>query len=657
MNFSPGWGVATVLFVNVWAVAALGQVECDSTGMLRGVRIDGELFAFESHVRAIAADAPPDASVAAGGRGEGQYARDAGAGGGIVATGRLSAGRGPPVGTYRIHYQDAPPGGGVKAEIQIRATVDAPLRGVYFAVTFSASDYAGGSVGPVEPADAQPARPLTPSFLWSATARGVRVDAGPERRRRRFDLAFPEPRPVTVQADPNRNGGAVEIAFPLVRGDLKAGQEVTAAFAVRVAGEVDQSPARLAIDPARPGRAFDGIGGNFRLQISADAAQVQYNLEHLRVAWGRVAMRLDRWHPDEQSDPAAAADPGAVDGRVRADMEMAQRLARRKIPIMISVWSAPSWALGREDGQGGEKRIAPEKREALFESIASYVAYLKEHYGAEPALFSFNESDIGIDVLQSPEEHADTIKRLGAVFAARGLATQMALGDTGNPKATKFIDPALADPAAAKFIGAVSFHSWWGGTTEQYARWGEAARQLGVPLLVAEGGTDPHAYRGRPVFLEPWYALDEAAQYVEICRVAQPRSILHWQLTSDYGVLTGGGGRDGRPLAPAQRFWNLKQLGMTGPGATAVPVTCDARAVTACAFADQGAYVVHLVNGGAARPATLSGFPDGVRSLRTYVTDARRGMQEGGRLPLSHGAAELTLDAMSFTSVVAVPGQ
>src|SRR6202041_590240 len=99
-------------------------------------------------------------------------------------------------------------------------------------------------------------------------------------------------------------------------------------------------------------------------------------------------------------------------------------------------------------------------------------------------------------------------------------------------------------------------------------------------------------------------------QYVKLCRLAQPLSILHWQLTSDYSILTGGIG--GEPLAPAQRFWDIKQLGMTAAGAKALPVTCDNSNVVSCAFDDHGTCVVHLVNNGAARTATITGLPSGV---------------------------------------------
>jgi hypothetical protein len=279
--------------------------------------------------------------------------------------------------------------------------------------------------------------------------------------------------------------------------------------------------------------------------------------------------------------------------------------------------------------------------------------YLKKSYGAEPVLFSFNESDMGINVLQSPEEHADAIKRLGAYFVSHGLKTRMLLGDTGNPRGDKFIDVASADLEAGKYIGGVSFHSWNGGTIEQYTHFSQAARQLNVPLLVAEGGLDPSAHQYRAIFLEPWFCLNEIAQYVEICRVAQPLSILHWQLTADYSILTGGNGS--QPLQPAQRFWQIKQLGMTASGSTALPITCDNPKVISCAFADHGAWVVHLVNNGAARTATVSGLPGDVNEMRILVTDHRRGMQETGRVPVVQGTVELPMDAMSFTSLTGSP--
>ena len=135
--------------------------------------------------------------------------------------------------------------------------------------------------------------------------------------------------------------------------------------------------------------------------------------------------------------------------------------------------------------------------------------------------------------------------------------------------------------------------------------------------------------------------------------MAQPLSILHWQLTADYSILTGGNG--GRPLQPAQRFWQIKQLGMTAPDSTALPINCDHPRVIPCAFADHGACVVHLVNNGAGRTATVSGLPASLKEVRVFVTDSRRGMQDTGRVPVAQGTVEVPLDALSFTSLVGNP--
>ena len=196
-------------------------------------------------------------------------------------------------------------------------------------------------------------------------------------------------------------------------------------------------------------------------------------------------------------------------------------------------------------------------------------------------------------------------------------------------------------------------HSWNGGTVEQYTHFSQAARKLDVPLLVGEGGLDPSAHQYRAIFLEPWFCLNEIAQYVEIYRVAQPLSILHWQLTADYSVLTGGNG--GRPLQPAARFWQIKQLGMTAPDSKALPITCDNPKVVSCAFADHGGCVVHLINRGATRTVTVSGLPADLKEMRVLVTDGRRGMQESTRVPVVQGTLQMPLDAMSFTSLAGNP--
>jgi hypothetical protein len=300
--------------------------------------------------------------------------------------------------------------------------------------------------------------------------------------------------------------------------------------------------------------------------------------------------------------------------------------------------------------------LNPEKMARIKASIAGYLLFLKEKYGVEAALFSFNESDLGIDVRQTPREHAEMIKTFGAYFASKGLATKLALGDTSDANPIDFIQPAMHDPEAVKYVGAVDFHSWRGCTDEILAQWRDAAREVDVPLIVAEGSTDAAAYRYPQVFNEQSFALYEINLYLRILAIAQPRSILQWQFTADYSVLAGGGiFNDNGPLRPTRRFWNLKQLAATPPHSFSLPVACDKQPnLTCAAFGDiaNGIYTTHIVNNGAARTATLSGLPPAVKQLRLWVTDAQRGMQESDRIPVTDGKAQFPLAATSYTTVI-----
>src|SRR5450759_4277195 len=79
------------------------------------------------------------------------------------------------------------------------------------------------------------------------------------------------------------------------------------------------------------------------------------------------------WHPTEDVDPLAAARDGKANPRVLQAMEMARKLAQKGMPVIVSAWSAPSWAvLGALGGRGG--RGAPEAAPAAGGRGASSAA-------------------------------------------------------------------------------------------------------------------------------------------------------------------------------------------------------------------------------------------------------------------------------------------
>jgi hypothetical protein len=457
-------------------------------------------------------------------------------------------------------------------------------------------------------------------------------------------------------------GPNTTIYIHLLGDNLKKGQSAKLNYTLKAATEVSHHPAEITIAPHNPGRLFAGLGGNFRLQNpQADPQVIDYCLDNLRVAWGRVEMPWRNWHPGEDTDPLAEARAGRLDPRVADAMKMAQRLAALGMPIIVSAWFPPEWAIdGSPDSYRNQGvrayRLDPAKKEAIYKSLTAYLTHLKQAYGVEAALYSFNESDLGIDVLHTPQQHADFIKGLGACLASQGLATRMLLGDNSDATTFDFILPALNDPEAHKYIGAVSFHSWRGCDDATLKTWADASRRLNVPLIVGEGSTDAAAWRYPQVFKESTFAFYEINLYTRICAICQPLSILQWQLTSDYSLLWGGGvfGSEG-PLRPTQRFWNLKQLSETPGQSYALPFTCDREELNCAAFGNiaRGQYAVHIVNNGASRRVTLKGLPAAVSAIKVYVTNSEAAMDEIKEVENNRGVISFEAPPISFITLLA----
>ena len=594
-----------------------GQPETMAWGNLNGIRVDGHLFALNSSMCVV----QPDGSVFTTGRERqtNSYSRS-----GKIETVTVGM-RGKEWALNGKEVVEETGTGAAKVDVQFDSPKESKIGGAYWCLDLP-----------------QFSAVLAPG---SKTVNGVHYTSG----RNELEIAFDAPAEVTVRKDSR-------VMIAVLPGKPAAAQTAHMSFTVKVAGEIDRNPVTVALDAAHPGQLFDGMGGNFRLQNpKADPGIIDYNLQNLRVAWGRVEMPWRPWQPDENGDPLVAARAGTLDSRVQAAMEMARRLGEKGMPVIVSAWFPPQWAIlpDRPESTRGNP-VNPAKMDRIKRSIADYLIFLKEKFGVEAAMFTFNESDLGIDVRQTPQEHADMIKTFGPYFASRGLATKLALGDTSDANPVAFIQPALHDPEAAKYIAAVDFHSWRGCTDQILAQWSAAARQLNVPLIVAEGSTDAAAYRYPQVFAEQQFALYEINLYLRILALAQPRSILQWQLTSDYSLLAGGGAfGDNGPLRPTRRFWNFKQLASTPERSFALPVACNGQNLTCAAFGNiaAGIYAVHVVNNGAARLATITGLPSNVKELRVWVTDSTRGMEEGARIPVTGGKAEVKLDATSYTSV------
>ena len=429
---------------------------------------------------------------------------------------------------------------------------------------------------------------------------------------------------------------------------LSKGSKAACSARMTVGGTPHHETASITVDTDKAGRQFAGFGGNFRIQnVQKDPEVIDYCLKNMRVAFGRVEFPWATWDKG-----------GAAEDHVKRSAQMARALKAQGMPVIVSCWFPPQWAgikTTRSDGSSVAFSLKKEETSRIYESIASYLLYLKNSCGVEADYFSFNESDLGINVVHTPEEHNEFIKGFGKYMADKGLKTLMLLGDNSDATTFDFILPALNDPEAHKYIGAVSFHSWRGCDDETLRKWAGAARQLNVPLIVAEGSTDAAAHQYAGIFNETTFALYEINLYTRILAISQPLSILQWQLTSDYSPLWGDGiyGSEG-PLRPTQRFFNLMQLSMTPADAHAVPAVCDKDNINVASFvkASTGQSAVHIVNNAASCKAEISGLPAGSTRALVLITNDKQNA-EALELEVRDGKLSVDMPADSFVTILA----
>jgi len=560
-------------------------------------------------------------------------------------------------------------GGSVAIELHVAAQVDLDIEGVYLWARLPVSQFLGGKAtlraedGREITADCPRTLPEKYIFLGGKANRVRIADAAD-----RTAIEFQSDRAIhaMLQDDRRFSGSDYSLMFQVVRGPLKAGQQTDVRMTISPTATPDTTPARLAIDESRVRYTLDGFGGNYCFAIDSPVAR--YTLEHLRSAWARIEMIATPWAPDPADFAGSEPDWKKLESRdkpgsaLRRRFEFDRQLHQRSLPLVSSIWWLPEWLYG--DGgrksAGGHRRIVPRDNwPKLAQVIGSYLVHQKRQYGVEPELFSFNESNIGVMVLMTPEEHRDIIKFLGAHFARLGLKTKMLLGDSTGARSIGFTGAAVADAEALKYVGAVAFHSWGGADAATYAGWADLAERLKLPLLVTELGVDAN-YMARP-HETPGYGLREVRMYQELLLHARPAGTMYWEFTSDYSLVQWKKKPDGQvQISPTDRFFFTKQFcNLTPPRAQAFATTSDHPKVLVTAFAagagGQRVYTIHIANFGPAREAHLSGLPAGVSQFRAICTNASNSLRELEPVRSKGAEVQLTLPVQSLLTLTNMP--
>jgi hypothetical protein len=607
------------------------QAELAPWGNINGVRHHGQLLEFETRLKVTAVDGL-HSHVTAMERQRPNYNRN---GNTQTVTTNIDS-------FYFKETVTDKCDGKIKVNVRVTSTMDTTVNSVQFCLRLPVKNYPDAKLELFKSYRDS----LSGATAVNINAKGIKLTS----QQNKFFFQSDKAMPVLIKKDPEN----ILVYFTMAEGKIKKGDSIERTFSITISGKVDKDPVSISVNTNKPGSEFAGFGGNFRLQNPKfDPEVIDYCLNNMRVAWARVEMPWRFWQPEGES---SLLDTVKLHPAVIKAMEMAQRLNEMGIPMVISAWFPPTWAIiGKANlkpvnGVWGNP-LNPDKTLEIYKSITGYLLYLKVHYGVEPKLFSFNESDIGINIRLSGEQHDVLIKGLGAYFETHGLKTKMLLGDNSDATSYQFIVPALNDPDARPYIGAISFHSWRGCTDTTLQKWAGAAKQINVPLIVGEGSIDAQAWGYPQIFEEPSYAIQEIELYIRLLRTCQPLSILQWQLTADYSPLIGGGifGND-KPLHPGQRFFNLKQLASTPEGLFAMPSICNADNMYSAALEDtvKGIYTVHLVNSGASRKLTISGLPVRYKTVQLYLTNKKSDDKQVHRLTIKDGIIKFKVKSESF---------
>ena len=555
-----------------------------------------------------------------------------------------------------------------RTHIAIKVEADAGLdaEGVYFWIDLPRDSFIGGKAetGEGAGADMPQRKPPLRDFLRCEAKLLRLTDASGSLR---LEAELDRPRPVLLRDRWTSEGRFYTAFIELHRGALARGGKAALELSLSLQGRAETRPAILRMDPARSRYAFHGFGGNYCFEIESPVTQ--YTLNNLRVAWARTEMTLSEWEPvndNESPDEVnweALERQDAPDSNLRREFLLARQIQAMGIPYAIAIWHIPEWMYEDPGKNPGtlRRRLAQGRWDELRESVGSYLLYAKRRYGVEPDLFSFNEPNLGVYVLFSPEEHRDAIKSFGAYFQKLGLKTKWLLADTTDPRGTHAYGlPAANDPEALRHVGAVSFHSWGGGSTEQYKAWGDLAEWLDLPFLVGEFGVDAFAWRGE-MYDSFHYGLREVRMLQELLLHARPQAALLWEFTADYGIVqTRPKPTGGEELVPTHRFWFVKHFAdLTPNNSNALETNSNESDVLLTAFAgeQQGrrVYTLHVANMGPAREAVIHGLPADAGPFRMVWTSEADQFRELEQVRASDGVLRLALPARCLVTLASAP--
>lgn len=358
----------------------------------------------------------------------------------------------------------------------------------------------------------------------------------------------------------------------------------------------------------------DVAGGNFihrfgGVQSAFDPVS-RMNWAALQPLTVRVAIDLDLWEPvNDNDDPLFLADDGFVDEvgtALHGTFLFLQEVNAQEVIISASVWRVPAWLVENPDDER-QWIVPPNLYAEMVESLAAWLLRARDVYGVDVDYISFNEANLGINVLLSPAEAIDLIRLAGPRFAELGLKTRWLLGDTSNmAENVSYASAIWAAEDIRQYLGPLSFHSWDADTgDETLLGIGEFANQNGLEVWCGEGGWNAQMWQSPRMFPMYSHALSLGAVYARSLKMTRATNLLYWEMMGqDYPL------NDGEKPYPSLVFLTrLKQA--FPPGSQVVGTGPDRTQMKYVAAASERGIAILIVNRSLKEDILVSGLPEG----------------------------------------------
>jgi O-glycosyl hydrolase len=308
-----------------------------------------------------------------------------------------------------------------------------------------------------------------------------------------------------------------------------------------------KADAKISLQPQLTFQTIENLSGNYcqaNYKDKAEDAVGQFTLNRFKPTNVRFAIPIRQWEP--QNDNKSASEvywPGFKDTGVTESLFRMLKTMKNRHGVKTftgSIWDLPDWMVANPE-EREKRKVKPEMYAEVAESIGTFLRHAKGKYGVEINYISFNEADGGYQIQFSAQEMIAFIKVAVPIIEKIGVSVKFLTGDVHRTDATvPYVSELLADESIRKYLGPISFHSWWSNTLSETAfeKIADLGKQYNLPIWCTEVGYNAFLWKtpeAHPTWLNAW---EIAKIYHRVLRYSGAVVTHYWTFQDNFPLVS-----------------------------------------------------------------------------------------------------------------------